>query len=83
MQQITNMNTYLIVVAAEVVPIRREDYYYATSDSNENDLVGFDKLDETDDNVHKASSTAPKHTRKKKFGTKLLRDRHNNLVYII
>ena len=73
---------YLIEVTAQVVPIRREDYYYGISDTEENNLVGSSKLDNDDDKELNVLSTTANKSRKKKFGTKLLRDRHGNLVHI-
>ena len=69
-------------MTAHVVPIPREDYYYGIYADEENNVVASNKLDKNYENVPEAISTTSKNDQKKKFGSKLLRDRNNNLVNI-
>ena len=71
----------IIEVLAQVVPIRREDYYYGTDDDEGNILIDQNNAEEENNDSQNPFLMRPSNIRRKTFGSKLLRDHHNNLVF--
>ena len=69
-----------IEVVAQVVPIRREDYYIGSEDDEKIILIDENELEEIGNIAPNSLALSPGNVRRKAFGSKLLRDRHSNLV---
>ena len=70
-------------MVAQVVPIRREDYYFGTSleeNDNPNDL---NNENENDNKTPKSLPSSNDPSRIKTYGGKYLKDRHSNVVLVI
>ena len=68
-------------MVAQVVPIRREDYYYGVADENGIELVDPNENRRDDNKTPKSLSSRRNNIeRESTHGNKRLRDRHSNVV---
>ena len=74
---------YFLEVVAQVVPIRREDYYHGDDEEEDENLVEGNDVEGIQGDTDSEYSFERRNTLKEDYSQKHLRDRHSHLVVFL